>query len=60
MNQRIFCVTCRSELLHIELEGTWGMCQNKDCPRVGLLTGVSLTALPVKKKDGKSKDIKKS
>ena len=45
---RIFCVSCRQPLMHVELEGTWGMCQNKDCPRVGLLSGISLT---VKKKE---------
>ena len=50
-SDRIFCVSCRQPLANIELEGTWGMCQNKDCPRVGLLSGVSLTVLPVIKKD---------
>jgi hypothetical protein len=44
--------------MHVELNGVWGMCQNKDCPRVGLLSGVSLTVLPVQKKD--DKDPKKS
>ena len=60
--QRIYCVACRQPLVNIELEGTWGMCSNKDCPRVGLLSGVSLTVLPVQKKgvqDG-TKDSKKS
>ncbi|MFA5036089.1 MAG: hypothetical protein WC479_02840 [Candidatus Izemoplasmatales bacterium] len=48
---RIFCVSCKSPLMHVELNGVWGMCQNKDCPRVGLLSGVSLT---VKKKNDKN------
>ena len=52
---KIYCVSCRQPLVNIELEGTWGMCSNKECPRVGLLSGVSLT---VKKKYG-TKDSKK-
>jgi hypothetical protein len=50
-NLRIFCVSCREILMNVELQGTWGMCTNKDCPRVGLLTGVSLT---VKNKNDKN------
>jgi hypothetical protein len=53
---RIFCVSCRSPLMNVKLEGTWGMCTNKDCPRVGLLTGISLTV----SKKNESKNSKKS
>ena len=51
--ERLFCVSCRAPVseVHIaELEngvavknGIWVICLNKDCPRVGLISGVSLS-----------------
>jgi hypothetical protein len=50
---RIFCVECRQPLLKVELGGTWGMCNNNDCPRVGLLSGISLTVKKSNKQNAK-------
>ena len=57
---RIFCVSCRQPLMEVELQGTWGMCTNKECPRIGLLSGISLTVKKKEEKKNGPKTTKKS